>query len=110
MPAQLPRDAKAPARMRDLPSWLISRNYARSNAMLNEAFAASGTGLRPYHYRLLASLEEAGPIGQAELGRLSGIDRSDVANMLAELEQLGLVERTVDPSNRRRNIIAISAA
>jgi DNA-binding MarR family transcriptional regulator len=105
---QLPQDAKPPARIRDLPTWLISRNYARSNALLNERFASTGTALRPYHYRLMASIEEDGPLGQAELGRLSGIDRSDVANMLAELEQLGLVERTVDPSNRRRNIVAIT--
>jgi DNA-binding MarR family transcriptional regulator len=110
MPPQLPRDAKAPARMRDLATWLLSRSYARSNAVLHERFEASGSGLRPYHYRLLASVEEEGPIGQADLGRVSGIDRSDVANLLAELEQLGFVERTVDPNNRRRNIIAISAA
>ncbi|HZE06299.1 MAG TPA: MarR family transcriptional regulator, partial [Solirubrobacteraceae bacterium] len=108
MPLQLPPEARPAARIRDLPSWLISRNYARSNALLNERFAASGTNLRPYHYRLMASVEEEGPIGQAELGRVSGIDRSDVANLLAELEERGLVERTVDPTNRRRNIVAIT--
>jgi len=110
MPVRLSAETKIPARMRDLPTWLISCNYARSNGLLNDGFAATSSGLRPYHYRLMASLEEAGPIGQAELGRVSGIDRSDVANMLAELEQLGLVARTVDPSNRRRNIVAITPA
>jgi DNA-binding MarR family transcriptional regulator len=110
MPLHLPHGAKPPGRVRDLPTWLISRNYTRSNALLNEGFAATGTGLRPYHYRLMASIDEAGPIGQAELGRVSGIDRSDVANMLAYLEQLGLVERTLDPTNRRRNIVAITQA
>ncbi len=110
MPLHLPADATPPARLRDLPTWLISRNYTRSSAVLTEGFAASGSGLRPYHYRLMASLEEAGPVGQAELGRVSGIDRSDVANMLAELEQRGLVERTTDPDNRRRNIVTITNA
>ena len=110
MPLELPRGAKPPGRVRDLPTWLISCNYTRANALLNEGFAATGTGLRPYHYRLMASIDEEGPIGQAELGRVSGIDRSDVANMLAELEQLGLVERTVDPTNRRRNIVGITQA
>jgi MarR family transcriptional regulator, lower aerobic nicotinate degradation pathway regulator len=110
MPLELPQGAKSPRRVRDLPTWLISRNYTRSNALLNEGFTATGTGLRPYHYRLMASIDEEGPIGQAELGRVSGIDRSDVANMLAELEQLGLVERTLDPTNRRRNIVAITQA
>jgi MarR family transcriptional regulator, lower aerobic nicotinate degradation pathway regulator len=110
MPLELPQGAKAPGRVRDLPTWLISRSYTRSNALLNEGFAATGTGLRPYHYRLMASIDDEGPIGQAELGRVSGIDRSDVANMLADLEQRGLVERTVDPTNRRRNIVAITQA
>lgn len=53
-------------------------------------------------------LEESGPIGQADLGRATGLDRSDVVSMLTELEELGLVERTVNPSNRRRNIVAIT--
>jgi DNA-binding MarR family transcriptional regulator len=110
MPLELPQGAKSPGRVRDLPTWLISRNYTRSNALLNEGFAAADTGLRPYHYRLMASIDEEGPLGQAELGRVSGIDRSDVANMLAELEQLELVERTLDPTNRRRNIVAITQA
>jgi DNA-binding MarR family transcriptional regulator len=51
---------------------------------------------------LLAALEEWGPVGQADLGRSTGVDRSDVANALAELERRGLVERTVNPDNRRR--------
>lgn len=108
MPLQVPGDAKIPARLRDLPTWLISRNYTRSNALLSDGFTTTGNGLRPYHYRLMTSLKDAGPVGQAELGRLSGIDRSDVANMLAELERRGLVSRVTDPDNRRRNIVTIT--
>ena len=100
----------APSRIRDRPTWLISRTYGRSSGLLNDGFAASGTGLRGYHYRLLAALEEWGPVGQADLGRSTGVDRSDVANALAELERRGLVERTVNPDNRRRNIVAITRA
>jgi DNA-binding MarR family transcriptional regulator len=82
----------------------------RSNALLNEGFAADGSGLRSYHYRLLAALEEWGPRSQAELGRSTAVDRSDVVSVLAELEQRGLVKRTVDPANRRRNIVSITPA
>jgi DNA-binding MarR family transcriptional regulator len=71
---------------------------------------ASGTGLRSYHYRLLAALEEWGPAGQADLGRSTSVDRSDVAAVLGELERLGLTERTVNPDNRRRNIVSITPA
>ena len=110
MPEPPPRHASAPSRIRDRPTWLISRAYARSHRLLNDGFAAGDAGLRSYHYRLLAALEEWGPVGQADLGRSTGVDRSDVANALGELERLGLVERTVNPDNRRRNIVAITPA
>jgi len=110
VPEPPPRHASAPSRIRDRPTWLISRAYARSHGLLNDGFAAGDAGLRSYHYRLLAALEEWGPVGQADLGRSTGVDRSDVANALGELERLGLVERTVNPDNRRRNIVAITPA
>jgi MarR family transcriptional regulator, lower aerobic nicotinate degradation pathway regulator len=105
-----PHHVHAPARIRDRPTWLISRTYARSQRLLNDGFMASDTGLRSYHYRLLAALEEWGPIGQADLGRNTNIDRSDVVSWLGELEQRGLTERTINPNNRRRNIVAITSA
>jgi DNA-binding MarR family transcriptional regulator len=105
-----PRGDAAPARIRDRPTWLISRTYARSHRILNEAFAESGTGLRSYHYRLLVALDEAGPSSQADLARATGVDRSDVVAVLATLEQAGLIERTVDPAHRRRNIVTLTRA
>jgi DNA-binding MarR family transcriptional regulator len=108
--AQSPRHASAPSRIRDRPTWLISRAYARSHGLLNDGFAASGAGLRGYHYRLLAALEEWGPASQADLGRSTSVDRSDVVAVLGELERLRLIQRAVDPDNRRRNIVSITRA
>jgi len=99
---------RAPARLKDRPTWLISRAYARSSGLLNAAFEAHGNGLRGYHYRLLAAIEEWGPASQADLGRSTGIDRSDVTAALAELESRNLIERTVDPENKRRNIVTLT--
>ena len=98
----------APARVKDRPTWLVSRAYARSSAMLNDGFAAAGAGLRGYHYRLLAAIDEFGPTSQADLGRGTQMDRSDVTGTLAELESQGLVERAVDPADRRRNVVTIT--
>jgi MarR family transcriptional regulator, lower aerobic nicotinate degradation pathway regulator len=102
------RHGSAPSRIRDRPTWLINRNYARSHALLNDTFAIRGGGLRSYHYRLLAALEEWGPVSQADLARSTSVDRSDVVTVLNELEQRGLIERAVDPRNRRRNIVSIT--
>jgi DNA-binding MarR family transcriptional regulator len=110
MPEQSRQQAFAPSRIHDRPTWLISRTYARSQGLLKAGFAASDTGLRSYHYRLLAALEESGPMGQADLGRSTNIDRSDLVTWLGELERRGLIQRTVNPNNRRRNIVTIRPA
>ena len=65
---------------------------------------------RQAYYRLLAALEEFGPASQAALGRRTSIDRSDVVAVLNELAARGLVERSPDPDDRRRNVITITPA
>ena len=102
--------SRTPARVKDRPTWLISRTFARSSGLLAAGFESHGRGLRSYHYRLLAALEEWGPASQAELGRGTGIDRSDVTAALTELESRGLVERSVDPGHKRRNIVTLTPA
>jgi len=99
-----------PARIRDRPTWLISRAYARSSRLLNDGFEARAAGLRSYHYRLLAALDEQGAVSQADLGRSTGIDRSDVTAAINELERRDLVQRSVDSGDRRRNIVSITRA
>jgi len=100
---------RAPARLEGRATWLVSRAYTRSSGLLSAGFEAHGSGLRGYHYRLLAALEEWGPASQAELGRKTGIDRSDVTAALTELESRNLVGRSVDPEHKRRNIVTITA-
>ena len=109
MPEHVPLVDRVPERMRDRPTWLISRAYARATGLLQEGFAAGGNGLRSYHYRLLAALDEWGPASQAALGRGTGIDRSDVTAALVDLEERGLVKRDVNEADRRRNVVSITA-
>jgi DNA-binding MarR family transcriptional regulator len=100
---------RTPTRLEGRATWLVSRAHARSSGLLTAGFEAHGGGLRSYHYRLLAALEEWGPASQAELGRSTGIDRSDVTAALTELESRNLVERSVDPDHKRRNIVTLTA-
>jgi DNA-binding MarR family transcriptional regulator len=102
------RPTSVPARIKDQPTWLISRAYARSSALLNDGFEANSDGLRGYHYRLLAALAEYGRASQADLGRGTGIDRSDVTAAVNDLADRQLIERAVDPADRRRNIVSIT--
>jgi len=90
------------------PTWLVSRAYLRGTTLLTEMFEAQGDGLSSYHYRLLAALEDLGSASQADLGRATGMDRSDVSTALAELETRGLIARHVDPEHKRRNVVTIT--
>ncbi|MEU8345023.1 MarR family transcriptional regulator [Spirillospora sp. NPDC048832] len=100
-------DARTLARLRTAPSWLINLVSAQSHRLVGAGFAAAGA--RGYHYRLLAALDEYGPSSQAALGRATGIDRSDVVAALNELAAKGMVDRSPDPSDRRRNVITLTA-
>jgi DNA-binding MarR family transcriptional regulator len=97
-----------PSRLMEMPTWLISRTYAHSYRLLTEGFAAAG--FNGYHYRLFAALMEFGPASQATLGRRAGIDRSDVVAALNELADRGLIERSTDREDRRRNVVTITPA
>ena len=97
-----------PARWQGLPSWLLTRTAAHAGRLVADGF--SSVGARGYHYRLLATLAESGPASQAALGRRSGIHLSDMVTTVKELADRQLVERTPDRSDRRRNIISLTAA
>lgn len=101
-------DEQTPSALTQLPSWLLTQSAAQAHRIVTESFAAGGA--RAYHFRLLATLVEFGPASQAELGRRSSIDRSDVVAALNELEAEGYVERSPDPVDGRRNIITITTA
>ncbi len=98
---------QVPQRIAHLPTWLLAQANARAHRLLAEAFTRHG--VRGYHYRLLAALEEFGPASQIALSRRTGIDRSDVVAALNDLESEGLVTRSADAQDRRRNTIAITA-
>jgi DNA-binding MarR family transcriptional regulator len=84
----------------------LSRANARSQGLLAAAFAAEG--VRGYHFRLLAALEQYGPASQADLGRRSGIDRSDVVATLNDLVDRKLARREPDQADRRRNVVTLT--
>ena len=99
-------DDETPARLRDKPTWLISQVATRAHRLMTERLAA--VGARGYHFRLLAALAEFGPSSQASLGRRTGMDRSDVVAAVSELARRDLLQRVIDPADRRRNVVTIT--
>ena len=97
-----------PRLLRTLPSWLLSRAAWAAQIEVRDALAHEG--VRRPHFTVLLALSEAGPASQAALGRRLGIDRSDMAAVVAELERDGLIGRERDPLDRRRNVVTITDA
>ena len=97
----------APARIRVLPSWLLGRAAARGHRLVAEALA--GEGMRMMHHAVLSAVAELGPVSQAQLGRSLSIDPKDMVAIVNDLQNAGLVTRTPDPADRRKNAITISA-
>lgn len=98
----------APARIRTLPSWLLGRAAARGHRLVAEALAREG--MRMMHHAVLSAVAELGPVSQAELGRALRIDPKDMVGIVGDLEADGLVTRSPDPRDRRKNAITVSAA
>ncbi|MFI9414278.1 MarR family winged helix-turn-helix transcriptional regulator [Nocardia gamkensis] len=98
----------AAGRLRVLPTRLVNQVALVANRATERALEP--TGSRRHHYALLATLGEFGPASQAELGRRTRIDRSDVVAAVNDLAARGLVERNPDAADRRRNIVTLTAA
>ncbi|MTD12655.1 MarR family transcriptional regulator [Nakamurella sp. YIM 132087] len=98
---------EAPARTRDLPSFLLTRNALTARQLL--AARLDARSMRHAHFSTLAAIDEFGPLSQAELGRRIGLDRSDVTAVIADLEARGLLDRSPDPADRRRNLVLVNA-
>lgn len=89
------------------PSRLLTSMAVVASRLVAEGLAEIGA--RRYHYALLSTLAEFGPSSQAALGRRTGIDRSDIVSTMSELEEARFIERLSDQSDRRRNVITITA-
>jgi len=69
----------------------------------------AGTGLGPSQISALASIERHGPLTPSELAEIERIQRPSATRIVARLEEAELVERVVDPTDRRSFTVGINA-
>jgi DNA-binding MarR family transcriptional regulator len=95
-----------PAPLLDLTVYLLSRVGRLGKRELDDRLAEHGLRLR--HMAVLAELADSGAASQLALARSVRLDPSDVTATLDDLQRLGLVERSVDPADRRRRLVALT--
>jgi DNA-binding MarR family transcriptional regulator len=66
-------------------------------------------GIAPRESGILAALTEFGPMSQQRIGELLLVDRSTMVLSIDHLEELGFVERTVHPTDRRVFLVALTS-
>ena len=71
---------------------------------------ATSSELTPMQYAILRSLVDHPGIDQVSLAGLAAIDTSTGATVCARLEEKGLLERKVIPTNRRQRALTITPA
>lgn len=74
------------------------------------AAALEPLGLRPPHFGVLTLIASEPGRTQHELVDRSMIDPSSMVKVIDELESLGLAERRVDPNDRRKRMVHLTAA
>lgn len=70
--------------------------------------ALGSIGARKDHFVVLAALAEFGQASQATLSGRTRIYKSDLVAVLNDLADGGLISRTPDPADKRRNVITIT--
>ncbi|MEK0099004.1 MarR family transcriptional regulator [Streptomyces sp. A475] len=77
-------------------------------AVSARALAKAGSALTLPQLRALVVLEESGPVKLASLAATLGVNSSTALRMVDRLEAGGLVDRRVNPGNRREVVLRLT--
>ena len=86
--------------------FLLKKLGMKATAQSSRAY--EDAGLHPYHYAILALLDEGVRETQGAIAQALGYDKGQLVGLLDELEAAGLVERRRDPIDRRRHVVAMT--
>jgi DNA-binding MarR family transcriptional regulator len=101
-------EAQLPPALQSSISFLTIRLRNEFRIRLFERYARDG--MTPTSGAILLCIEANPPLTQKSLSELFRMDPSDAVRILDELEQLNLVQRVPDPSDRRRKLLVLTDA
>ncbi len=89
-----------------LPAWTLVQAYHVVARRFWSAFTEAGLG--PTQFGVLAALAATPGLGQAELARRTLVSAQSIGELIASLEERGLVERGPNPGRGRRRPVALT--
>jgi MarR family transcriptional regulator, lower aerobic nicotinate degradation pathway regulator len=102
-------EAESPYVLEEQVGHLLRRAHQRATAIfiaeLGDVF-----DLTPTQYAALVKLYDSGEQSQNQLGRLTAMDPATIQGVIRRLEYRRLIERTVDPVDRRRTRLQLTEA
>lgn len=99
---------RLPAELVSSALFLLKRLGMAAKEQSFEAYEEAG--LHPYHYAILAVLDEGSRETQGAIAEALDYDKGQLVGFLDELEGDGLIERKRDTVDRRRQAVTITPA
>ena len=93
-------------RLQDQVGFLLRKANQRHVAI----FASRITDLTPPQFAALAMLGEAGECSQNQLGQMVAMDAATIKGVIDRLKARGFVALSEDPGDKRRLVVALTAA
>lgn len=108
----------------DGPSWSTERRHleaiadftdlvaasARSSRQRERLAKAAGLPVTGANLVALRLVDRFGPVAVTDVARRLGLDQSTASRQLRPLEEMGLISRTTDPSDRRLALLTTTPA
>ena len=86
----------------------ISALFTNGRTFLRQAARLVHPDLLPSGLHLMRMLDKCGPMRPSTLAGQMDVDRSAISRLITSLDELGLIERTPDPKDKRAQMVAIS--